>query len=105
MRKRVILVLAGGLMLLGMTPAHGASFATETVWNTNTNDWESTVAADPSSSYVYQMTTRYGGQKVCGGLFSQHCIVFRASSNGGTTWGSDQFLCWNCKGVGAEKEP
>src|SRR5262245_3164329 len=53
------------------------------------DDWEPAIAADPSSSYVYQMTTRYTGPAPC-----QQCplpyVVFRASSDGGATWGPDQ---------------
>jgi hypothetical protein len=41
------------------------AFSSEAVWNSATDDWEPTVAADPSSAYVYEMTTRYGGSKVC----------------------------------------
>ncbi len=90
---------------MGMTAAHAAGFGTETVWNSNTDDWESTVAADPSSSYVFEMTTRYGGNKVCAGLVKKHCVVFRSSSNGGSTWGSDQVICWSCKAVQGENDP
>src|SRR5947207_3520369 len=82
-------------------PPAPSGFASEQVWNSGTNDWEPMVAADPSSNYVYQMTTRYGGVKACGqGM--QHCIYFRASSNNGTTWGSDFNMCSiACKNVQA----
>jgi BNR repeat-like domain len=72
--------------------AHAAGgFATEQVWQAGTDDWEPTVAVDPSSSYVYQVTTRYGGQKVCGkGL--NHCLLLRASSDGGAHWGPNRPL-------------
>ena len=74
----------------GAARAAGA-FATEKVWQASADDWEPTVAVDPSSSYVYQVTTRYGGQKACGkGL--KHCLLVRASSNGGTTWGTEVLL-------------
>jgi hypothetical protein len=55
------------------------------------DDWEPAIAADPSSSYVYQMTTRYSGPKACNGC-PFPVIIFRASADGGTTWGADKFL-------------
>ena len=91
MRVRWLLIAAvSAAALLGASPATAGAagtFATEQLWQAGTDDWEPTVAVDPSSSYVYQMTTRYGGQKACGkGL--GHCIILRASSNGGATWGT-----------------
>jgi hypothetical protein len=80
--------------LLGAVPSVAAAagtFATEQVWQAGVDDWEPTVALDPSSAYAYQVTTRYGGQKVCGkGL--KHCLLLRASSNGGATWGTAHLL-------------
>jgi BNR repeat-like domain len=53
-------------------------------WSTG-NDWEPDVAADPSSSWLYQMTTQYGGPSVCRpGM--DHCLLFRSSENRGKTW-------------------
>ena len=91
MRVRWLLIAAvSAAALLGASPATAGAAgtcATEQLWQAGTDDWEPTVAADPSSSFVYQMTTRYGGQKACGkGL--GHCIILRASSNGGATWGT-----------------
>jgi hypothetical protein len=90
-RGRLLLVAA--VLAAALIDASSASagapqaFATEHLWQAGVDDWEPTVALDPSSSYVYQVTTRYGGQKVCGkGL--KHCLLLRASSNGGTTWGT-----------------
>src|SRR4029079_14000988 len=39
-------------------------FDSERLWGTG-DDWEPAIAVDPSSSYVYQATTRYGGPKAC----------------------------------------
>jgi hypothetical protein len=97
---------AVGQGVAGAQGQRSAPFADEQVWNAATNDWEPTVATDPSSSYVYQMTTRYGGPSVCqSGM--QHCIRFRASSDGGTTWGTDRIMCpgTSCKGVHAQNDP
>ena len=72
------------------SPGKVAGFDSERVWS-GFDDWEPAVAADPNSSYVYQMTTRYNGPKACNGC-PFPVIVFRASSNGGATWGPDRFL-------------
>jgi hypothetical protein len=88
--RRLLVAAVSAAALLGASAATAGAagtFATEQVWQTGVDDWEPTVAVDPSSSYVYQMTTRYGGQKACGkGL--NHCILLRASSNGGAAWGT-----------------
>jgi len=70
--------------------AAGSGFDAERVWSGH-DDWEPAVGADPSSSFVYQLTTRYSGPAAC-----QSCpfpvIVFRASADGGGTWGPDRFF-------------
>jgi hypothetical protein len=91
--RLLVAAVLSAAFLGGSTGAANAAggFATEQVWQAGADDWEPTVAADPSSSYVYQVTTRYGGQKACGkGL--KHCLLLRASSNGGTTWGTARVL-------------
>ena len=55
------------------------------------DDWEPAVAADSSSTYVYQMITRYNGPKACNGC-PFPVIIFRSSSDSGITWGPDKFL-------------
>jgi hypothetical protein len=95
MRVRLLLVAGvSAALLLGAAPSGAAAagtFATEQLWQVGTDDWEPTVAVDPSSSYVYQVTTRFGGQKACGkGL--NHCLLMRASSDGGATWGTARRL-------------
>jgi hypothetical protein len=72
------------------TPPPGG-FTNEAVWNTTYNDWEPNVATAPNSSYVYELTTRYNSKFCSSG--QGHCIIFRASSDGGTTWGADQVMC------------
>jgi hypothetical protein len=94
-RGRLLLVaIAAVAALLGASSGAARAaggFATEQVWQAGADDWEPTVAADPSSSHVYQVTTRYGGQKACGkGL--NHCLLLRASSDGGTSWGAARRL-------------
>jgi len=65
------------------TAGHGG-WTTEQRWGPH-DDWEPNIAADPSSSWLYQMTTRYGGHRVCRPRMN-HCILFRSSPDRGRTW-------------------
>lgn len=67
-----------------------AGFDSERLWSAF-NDWEPAIAVDPSSSYVYQLTTRYDGPEPCNRCAGPW-IIFRRSSNSGATWEPDQFL-------------
>jgi hypothetical protein len=59
-------------------------FEREKIWGPpRAVNWEPTVAADPASSWVYQLTT---GQR-------PNYLLFRASSDGGRTWGPQRHLC------------
>jgi hypothetical protein len=62
------------------------------------NDWEPAVAADPTSAYVYVLTTRYG-PKPCPGNCPSPYIALLVSSNGGASFGAPKALC-ACKGSG-----
>jgi hypothetical protein len=77
-------------------------FDSERLWSTG-DDWEPAVAVDPSSSSVYQLTTRYGGPKACSSC-SDPAIMFRSSSDGGATWSADSYIC-ACKNVKAQNDP
>ena len=55
----------------------------ERVWS-GQDDWEPFVAADPSSSYVYQMTTRFNAR--LSGIF------IRRSTDSGRTWDAGQLI-------------
>ncbi len=63
------------------------------------NDWEPATAADPSAPYVYVLTTRYSGK---GPLPCASCdlpaMAFRASSDGGRTFGPVRYLQPNVPG-------
>jgi hypothetical protein len=92
MRIRAV-VLGAALTLIslccGVSPAAAApaghgGWITEQRWGPH-NDWEPNIAADPSSSWLYQMTTRYGGHRVCRPHMN-HCILFRSSPDRGRTW-------------------
>ncbi len=71
-------------------PPSGGGFDNERLWGPR-NDWEPAVAADPSSAYLYQLTTRYDGPAPCTGC-KPPWIIFRSSPDGGASWGADQFL-------------
>ena len=71
----------------------------ERLMNPRTDDWEPAVAADPRSSYVYLLTTRYGEPKPCPGNCPVPHIALEISSDNGLTWSSGVPLC-ACKGKG-----
>ena len=79
-----------------------SGFDSERLWSTG-DDWEPAIAADPSSSRVYQATTRYGGPKACSSC-SDPAIIVRSSSDAGATWGPDSYIC-ACKNVKAQNDP
>lgn len=86
-----------------LSSAPAAGWQPEQVWNASHNDWEPTVATDPSSSWVYEATTRYGGPKACTSC-PDPAIILRTSSDGGATWGPDGYLC-ACKNTKAQNDP
>lgn len=63
--------------------AAASGWDSERVWS-GQDDWEPFVAADRSSNYVYQMTTRFGPR--LSGIF------IRRSADGGQTWDADHLL-------------
>lgn len=88
--------IAGALLVVAMVLAPRAAVATtpprfssERPFSEG-NDWEPNVATDPSSSYVYLVTTGLDA-KAC-----QRCpepsILIRASPDAGATWGPVQFV-------------
>ncbi len=108
MRRRlfVVTVLLGMVAALApgaLARAASSGWDPEKVWNASTDDWEPAIAAAPGSSWVYEETTRYHYAKAC-----QQCpspaIIFRASSDGGVTWGADKYICV-CKNVKAQNDP
>jgi hypothetical protein len=66
-----------------VTVGHGG-FSSERLWGPH-NDWEPNIAAAPGSPWLYQMTTQYGGHRVCAPDMN-HCILFRSSADRGRTW-------------------
>jgi len=64
--------------------ASANAFATEQRWGPqHRDDWEPTVAADPSSRWVYQMTTPQ----------NPNYLLFRSSSDSGATWNRSRTVC------------
>jgi hypothetical protein len=77
-------------------------FTSETVWKASADDWEPAIATDPSSNYVYEVTTRYG-DRACAKCQNAG-IVYRVSSDNGDTWGPVGYLC-KCKGAAWQADP
>ena len=69
------------------------------VMASRTDDWEPAVAADPGSSYVYLLATRYGEPKPCPGNCPVPHIAIEISADNGQTWSEGVPLC-PCKGKG-----
>jgi hypothetical protein len=69
---------------VGAAAADAPRFETERNWApVRRDDWEPVTAADPSSRWVYQMTTQ---QK-------PNVLLFRSSSDGGMTWNRARYIC------------
>ena len=86
-------------------PVGAAAAAPATGWagefpmDTQWDDWEPAIAADPSSPYVYVLATRYAAPKPCPGNCPSPWIALEISSDGGATWSAPKALC-PCKGSG-----
>lgn len=76
------------------SPAPG--WAGEKVADPKADDWEPAIAADPSSPYVYLLTTHFT-EKPCPGDCPYPYISLHISSDGGQTWAPQKPLC-ACKG-------
>jgi hypothetical protein len=87
----------GRRQAVAATPAAGWIGAR--LMGATTDDWEPAVAADPGSSYVYLLTTRYGEPKPCPGNCPVPHIAIEISSDNGLTWSQGEPLC-ACKGSG-----
>jgi hypothetical protein len=79
--------------------APAAGWAGEQPVDTAADDWEPAIAADPHSSYVYALVTRYGTDKPCPGDCPSPYIALEISADNGATWGDSKPLC-ACKGKG-----
>ena len=89
--------VAGKTGKIELAPTSG--WVGEQLMDPRTDDWEPAVAADPTSSFVYLITTRYGEPKPCPGNCPIPHIAIEISSDNGTTWSDGEPLC-PCKGSG-----
>ena len=81
-------------------PAPG--WAGERVVNDTGDDWEPAVAADPNRPFVYILHNRYGAS-ACNAC-PDPAMILQVSRDGGTTWGSERFLC-DCRGFNGQFDP
>ena len=65
--------------------------------------WEPTIAADPSSPYVYAMYNRYGVSCPKSGC-PNPAMMIRVSSDGGASWGAEKQVC-TCAKVSGQWDP
>jgi hypothetical protein len=80
----ILVLLLNFLFVSGAHAQETKRFGTEQRWGLNKDVyWEPTVAADPHSNWVYQLTSDQ---------INFH-ILFRASSDGGATWGHSIHIC------------
>ena len=84
--------------------AAAAGWTGETLIHPTADDWEPAIAADPNSSYVYMLVTRYTGPTACGNQCPLPFMMLKVSSDGGVNWGPDRFIC-ECRRVGAQADP
>ena len=70
------------------------------------SNWEPTVATDPGHpDLVYQLITGINAHQCAPGCPGTS-VLFRASTDGGTTWAPERFVCGvACKGVGWQFDP
>jgi len=85
--------------LTGAAAPSATGWAGEVPIDTSVDDWEPAIAADPNSSYVYLLTTRYGTDKPCPGNCPSPWIALTVSADNGVTWSQARPLC-ACKGGG-----
>jgi hypothetical protein len=74
-------------------------WAGEFPFDTQWDDWEPAIAADPHAPYVYGLVTRYGAPKPCPGNCPSPWIALSVSADNGATWSASRPLC-ACKGSG-----
>src|SRR5205814_8487726 len=102
-----VLVLAPGMPARASARAGG--FNSEQPAGTpykHQSNWEPTVATDPSHpDLVYQLITGINARQ-CAPRCPGTSVLFRKSTDGGSTWGAEQFVCGlACKGVGWQYDP
>jgi hypothetical protein len=89
--------VAGKTGRIAGAPAPG--WVGEQLMDPSADDWEPAVAADPNSTFVYLITTRYGEPRPCPGHCPVPHIAIEISSDNGLTWTDGEPLC-ACPGSG-----
>lgn len=102
-----VLVLASGVP--GWATAGPGGFRPEQPAGTpykHQANWEPTVATDPRHpDLVYQLITGINAHQCAPGCPGTS-VLFRKSTDGGTSWGGERFVCGlACKGVGWQYDP
>jgi BNR repeat-like domain len=87
---------------LAAAPATG--WVGEHLVNQTGDDWEPAVATDPSAPYVYLLHNRYGGTPACAANCPDPAMILHVSTDGGSTWRADQYICV-CKKVKGQFDP
>ena len=82
-----------------ITGAAATGWVGEQVVDATVDDWEPAIAADPHSTYVYVLTTRYGVPEPCKGDCPSPVIELLISADNGATWSAAKPLC-ACQGKG-----
>jgi hypothetical protein len=100
-----VLVSFPGLDLANAAPRFTSEQAAGTPFKHQSN-WEPTVATDPGRpNLVYQLITGINAHECAPGCPGTS-VLFRASVDGGATWGPERFVCGlACKGVGWQFDP
>src|SRR4029453_12637736 len=107
-RALALAALAASLAIVAVAaaPASGAGFDNERPAGYDINpkrqsNWEPTVAVDPNHpNRVYQLITGINAP-ACKGPCPGTSILFRRSTDGGTSFGLETFVCAAaCKGIG-----
>lgn len=91
------------LVSAAATTTSSPGFDSEQIFPGGGNYWEPNIAADPSSSWVYQMVTYINASKRCSGCPGTS-VFFRASSDGGATWDQARPI-WKGDGSGWQFDP
>src|SRR5215831_18722373 len=117
MRPRALFTLVvlavAALVLVPAVPASAGAgtggFSSEQPTGTpykHQGNWEPTVATDPHHpGLVYQLVTGINARQCAPGCPGTS-VLFRKSTDGGTSWGAEQFVCGlACKGVGWQYDP
>lgn len=92
-----------GVTIGAVATAAAPGWSGQTPISPTADDWEPAIAFDPSGTYAYLLTTRYGAPKACGNCPAHQIWLLRSTDNG-VTWGPATYLC-PCPGTKAQNDP